>query len=108
MAQATVSPKVAFIDVPAVGETFADSVHDMVFDGQTLRIQLCVTRMAEQDGAGKVSGRRYTVCRLVLPPGAAIELSQKLSRTLAAIVKQGIARKAEAGAANTGGARAAT
>lgn len=94
MTQTAVSPKIEYIDVPAVTETFADTVQDMVFDGQTFRIQLCVTRMDEPNGTeGGVTGKRYTACRVVLSPSAALDLSNKLGRVLAAMLKQGAARK---------------
>ena len=94
MAQANVSPTVEFIDVPGISETFADTVQDLVFDGQTFRIQLCVTRMSEPKGAGEpLTGKRYTACRVVLSPAAALDLSNKLSRVIAAMLKQGTVRK---------------
>src|SRR5437660_855236 len=36
-----------YVDLPDLTETFADSVHTMVWDGQTLRIEFCVTRFPE-------------------------------------------------------------
>lgn len=85
---------IEYVDVPAVSEVFADTVQDMAFDGQTFRIQFCVTRMEEpKEAGGEASGRRYTSCRMVLPPRAALELSNKLGRVLAAMLKQGVAQK---------------
>ena len=84
------------VDRPEMPETFADSVHSLVFDGQTFRIDLAVTRI-EQSGAkpGAAKGRRYTACRLVLPPKAALELTQKLNGMLKAMQKQGVLKAAD-------------
>ena len=90
------------IDVAAVGETFADSVRDLAFDGNTFRLEFCVTRVdASADAQAARRAKRYTACRVVLPTPAALELSQKLARVLATILKQGAA-KAPAGAAAPG------
>ena len=95
MAQTAVSRKIEYVDVPAVSETFADTVQDMAFDGQTFRIQFCVTRMDEPKGTeGEITGKRYTTCRMVLSPQAALELSTKLGRVLSAMLKQGASQKA--------------
>ena len=97
MAQASVSPRVEYVDVPEISETFVDTVQDMMFDGQTFRIQFCVTRMDEpREKDAPISGKRYTVCRVVLPPSAALDLSTKLGRVLSTMMKQGAARKAQA------------
>jgi hypothetical protein len=81
------------IDVAEVGETFADSVRDMSFDGQTFRLELCVTRMdAPADAQAPRRARRYTACRIVLPTTAALDLAQKLGRVLSVVVKQNMAK----------------
>lgn len=91
------SPKIRiqYVDVPDVQETFVDAVQEMAFDGQTFRLVLGVTRMEEQNGDGEFTGKRYTACRVVLPAGAAMDLSRKLSRVLAAVLKQSMAGKNE-------------
>jgi hypothetical protein len=94
MDQAAASPRIEYINVPGVGETFADTVHEMVFDGQTFRIELCVTRMEPGSGPA-ASGKRYTACRLVLPASAALDLSTKLGRVFAAMLKHNAERKAQ-------------
>jgi hypothetical protein len=86
--------RIDYIDVPDVPETFADAVQELVFDGQTFRVVLGVTRMDERKGEGPFTGRRYTACRVVLPPSAAMDLSRKLGRVLAAMLKQGMLEKA--------------
>lgn len=49
-----------------IRETFADSLSQCVFDGQTLRLELCSTRLDD----AKSTGRRHVVARIVLTPGA--------------------------------------
>lgn len=87
--------EIQHIDVPGVNETFADAVHELAFDGQTFRIELCVTRMNANGGnaADAASGKRYTTCRLVLPTATALDLSRKLSRVFSAALKQASERK---------------
>jgi hypothetical protein len=88
------------VDVAAVGETFADSVRELAFDGSTFRIELCVTRMEPlADAQAARRAKRYTACRIVLSTPAALELSQKLGRVLTAMLKQGMAKAPEATAA---------
>jgi hypothetical protein len=83
--------KLEYVDVPALAETFADSVKEVLFDGQSFRVELCVTRLD-----GPEAARRYPVTRLVLPANAALDLSTKLGQVMTAIAKQGMQQRAEA------------
>jgi hypothetical protein len=78
-----------FIDRPECQETFADSVIGLIFDGQTLRIEFAVTRMDEVKPNTPLTGRRYPVCRLVLPPVAAVDLINKMQQTAQALTQAG-------------------
>ena len=80
--------KIEYQDVPAVNETFADTVHAIAYDGQTFRVEFCVTRMDDAGEDGARSGKRRTACRMVLSPNAALELSAKLSRVLGAVASR--------------------
>lgn len=82
-------PKINFVDRPEVSETFADSVRGIIFDGQTMRIELCATRMDQPQPENEPTARQYPVCRLVLPPIAAIDLYNKLQQVLQALEKEG-------------------
>ena len=82
-------PQIHFVDRPEVAETFADSIHGIVFDGQTMRIDLCTTRMDQPQPQKDPTARQYPVCRLVLPPIAAIDLYNKLQHILQALEKDG-------------------
>ena len=71
-------PQIHFVDRPEVSETFADSIKVISFDGQTMRIEFCVTRMDEPKPPVPPTGRQYPVCRLVLAPNAGLQLQATL------------------------------
>jgi hypothetical protein len=90
------SPRIQEVDVPGIPETYADTVRGMMFDGHSIRLELCVTRMDEPGkGDGKLTGRRQTACRVVLPLNAALDLSSKLGRMLTTLAKRGAERNAK-------------
>jgi hypothetical protein len=80
-------------DRPDVAETFADAVTSLIFDGQSLRIEFGVTRLDEVKPNAPITGRRYTACRLVLPPAAAIDLINRMQQIGAALTQAGVARQ---------------
>jgi hypothetical protein len=80
-------------DRPDVAETFADTVTSLIFDGQSLRIEFGVTRLDEVKPNAPITGRRYTACRLVLPPAAAIDLINRMQQVGAALTQAGVARQ---------------
>jgi hypothetical protein len=84
-----------YVDRPELPETFADSITGLFFDGQSLRIEFSVSRVDEIKPNTPVSGRRYPACRLVLPPGAAVELINKMQQIGAALTKAGVVKQAE-------------
>ena len=71
-------PKLRFSDRPEVHETFADSVRSISYDGQTLRLAFCVTRMDDEQSGPQVSGQQIPVARLVLSPRCIKELMDNL------------------------------
>lgn len=83
---------VRYVDRPECAETFADSINNVFFDGQTLRIEFGVTRMDEMRKDAPVTARRYPACRLVLAPAAAIDLINKMQQTAAALEQAGIVK----------------
>ena len=89
------SVTVRYMERPDLEETFADSLHTMVWDGQTLRVELCVTRYPDAAGGGEA--KRYPACRLVLTPPVAVDLFNRLNQTMAALTQAGVVsqRKAE-------------
>ena len=73
-----------YIDLPDLAETFADTIHGLLFDGQTLRITFAVNRM-EAPKMG--SAKRYPTSRIVLPASGARELITQLKRLEAALTR---------------------
>ena len=63
-----------------------------MFDGQTLRIEFSVTRVDEVQPDAPISGRRYPASRIVLSPGAAIELINRMQQIGAALTQAGVAK----------------
>ena len=81
--------KYQYEDRPEVPETFADFVQRIQFDGQTLRLEFAVTRLDDQR-EGKIAGKRYPACRLVLSAAAAIDLMNKMQQITSGLVKAGV------------------
>lgn len=90
---------VRYVDRPECGETFADSVNSVFFDGQTMRIEFGITRMDDMKKDQPLTGRRYPACRLVLAPAAAIDLINKMQQAAAALQQAGIVKQSEKGLA---------
>jgi hypothetical protein len=82
-----------YIDRPECAEIFADSIPHLSFDGQSLRIEFGVTRMDEIKPNAPLTGRRYPAARLVLPPGAAVELINRMQQVAAALTQAGVLRQ---------------
>lgn len=80
------------VDAPGLAETFADSVHNMVWDGQTLRVEFCVTRYPEAPSAD-AEAKRIPVCRLVMTAPAVAALFNRLQQTVAALSEAGVISK---------------
>lgn len=87
---------IRYVDQPECRETFADSINNVFFDGQTMRIEFGITRMDELKQGQPLSGRRYPACRLVLPVSAAIELINKMQQTATALQQAGLLKPAGA------------
>jgi hypothetical protein len=85
---------IRYVDRPDVGETFADSITGLVFDGQTLRIEFGVTRVDEVKPDTPITGRRYPTSRIVLSPGAAVELINRMQQIGAALTQAGVTKTA--------------
>jgi hypothetical protein len=79
-----------YVDRPEVSETFADFVHRIQFDGQTLRIEFCVSRLEDHNPPAIGTGKRYPTCRLVLSNAAAVDLMNKMQQITAGLIKAGV------------------
>ena len=85
--------KYQYVDRPEVDETFADFVHRIQFDGQTLRLEFCVSRLDDHKPGTPVTGKRYPTCRLVLSAAAAVDLMNKMQQITAGLVKAGVLKQ---------------
>ena len=77
-----------YVDLPDLAETFADSIHMMVWDGQMLRVEFCVTRFPESASAAP-EAKRHPCCRLVLTSAATVDLFNRLQQTMTALKQAG-------------------
>ena len=72
------------------GETFADSINHVYFDGQSLRIEFGITRLDDVKPNTPVTGRRFPAQRMVLTPVAAVELINRMQQVGAALTQAGV------------------
>lgn len=79
-----------YVDRPEVTETFADFVNRIQFDGQTLRLEFCVSRIEDHKPPSPATGKRYPACRLVLSAAAAVDLMNKMQQITAGLIKAGV------------------
>jgi hypothetical protein len=86
------APQIRYVDRADMGETFADSITGLIFDGQTLRIEFGVTRFDDVKPNTQITGRRYPACRLVLPPAAAVDLINRMQQIAAALTQAGLVK----------------
>ena len=82
-----------FIDNPAIVETFADSIHAFSFDGQTMRIEFCTTRLDEPKPQTPRTATQHPICRLVLTPTATLDLFNKLQKLVNALEQSGVLKR---------------
>jgi hypothetical protein len=91
-----------------IRETFADSLSQCVFDGQTLRLELCSTRLDEaKPPLAKPTGRRHVVARIVLTPEGAVELFNTCRQLAGQFKQAGILKESPALPASNGDAKEA-
>ena len=87
------SLQTTFVDRPEVSETFADTIRAVSFDGQTMRIEFCITRMDEPKPPNPPTARQYPSCRLVLTANAAVELFNRLQQIMSALEQTGAIKR---------------
>ena len=83
---------IRYIDRPECAETFSDAINGVWFDGQSLRIELGVTRLDEIKPNASPTGRRYPASRLVLTSAAAVDLINRLQQVGAAMAQAGVVK----------------
>ena len=91
--QSAAPPQYQYVDRPEVSETFADIVQRIQFDGQTLRLEFCVSRLDDHKPGTPVTGKRYPACRLVLSAAAAVDLMNKMQQITSGLVKAGVLKQ---------------
>ena len=82
--------QIQHVDQADLGETFADSISAVHFDGQTLRITFGVTRFERAQQTQPGTAYRYPACRLVLTSAAGIELMNQMQKLKEGLVKAGV------------------
>jgi len=85
--------QVRYVDLPDVLETFVDSVKSVEFDGETARIELCVTRMDPLKTTDKPTARRYPVCRLAMTPEAFLSLANQFQTIVKTLEETGVIQR---------------
>ncbi len=80
------------VDLPDLRETFADAIENVVFDGQSMRIEFCVTRLEQREKAAP-RAKRYPACRLVLTPNAAVELMKQMRHLASGLANAGVVKQ---------------
>jgi hypothetical protein len=88
------STALRYVDRTDLAETFTDSINNLRFDGQTLRIEFGVTRFDDVKAGAQITGRRYPACRIVLTPAAAVDLINRMQQIGAALVQAGVVKAA--------------
>jgi hypothetical protein len=87
---AMAAPTLRYVDQPDCKEVFADSINNVYFDGQSLRLEFGVTRLDDIKPNTPLSGRRFPAQRLVLTPIAALELINRMQQVGAALAQAGM------------------
>jgi hypothetical protein len=83
-----------YIDRADLTESFSDYVEKFLYDGNTLRLELCVLRLdVPNPSKKKGTGKRVPVSRLVLTRGATLDLYNKLHKLVGVLEKQGKIKK---------------
>jgi hypothetical protein len=82
--------QIQHVDQPDLGETFADSISGVHFDGQTLRITFGVTRFERAQQTQPGTAFRYPACRLVLTSAAGVELMNQMQKLKEGLIKAGV------------------
>jgi hypothetical protein len=76
-----------------IREIFADQIGIAAFDGSTMHLEFLVGRLEETKTAAEPKGERHVVCRLVMTPGAVVDLLNQLNVFAAKMVQAGLIRQ---------------
>lgn len=89
MAQAPKEPAFRYQDAPELMETFADSIGQCYFDGDSLRIEFLVSRLDAGAAAEQPTRTKRPACRIVLSPTGAVDLLNRCQQIVGALQKKG-------------------
>lgn len=79
-----------YVDRAEVKEAFADSINQLYFDGQSLRIEFGITWLDDMKPNTPITGRRYPSARLSLNPTAAVDLINRMQQVAHALTQAGV------------------
>jgi len=85
--------QVQVIDRPDLPEVFCDAVGLSTFDGNSIRVELCVTRLNPPKPPEPPTARRYVAARLVITPEASVDLWNQLSGMVRVMEEKGMVRR---------------
>ena len=88
-------PVLTYEDRPDLLETFVDNIHQMTFDGRTLRVEFCITRLDAPPAKGPRTGKSIPISRMVLDLDGAVDLFNKVNNLQAALENRGVIRKTQ-------------
>jgi hypothetical protein len=88
-------PVLTYEDRPDLLETFVDNIQQMTFDGRTLRIEFCITRLDAPPAKGPRTGKSIPISRMVLDLDGAVDLFNKVNNLQAALENRGVIRKTQ-------------
>jgi hypothetical protein len=82
-----------YVNRPDVPETFADSLENVIVDGQTLRMEFLVHRLDEPKPGKRMSGKKLTALRVVMPAKSLVDVYNKLNNIVAMMEQQGVVQR---------------
>lgn len=86
-------PTFTYQNDPTIGEAFADLMGQVYFDGQSLRLEFVVSRLDATARPDAPTGTRRTSARVVMTPGGAVDLMNRLNQLSAALEQAGIMKR---------------
>ena len=85
------SAAIKYVDRDDMGETFANSIIGLRFDGQTLQIEFGVTRLDEIKANSPITGRRYCL-PIRAAASSAVDLINRIQQIATALTQAGIVK----------------
>ena len=82
-------PEYRYVDRPDLGEVYADALETIVVDGAALKMEFVTNRLDVPKESKRASGRKYPVCRLVMPAKGATLLYNKLNQMMSVFEQAG-------------------